>query len=733
MSPFQRRWLTWPRPHSTAGRRPARRRTVPCLARLEERALLSITINIDYTYDTSNFFNTPDKKAVMQAAANYVASELNDNLPAIQPAGGNTWTANFPDPSNGQQTTINNLSVPANTIIIYVGARSLPSQSEAGEGSTGGFNAQGSQSWLNLVAARGQTGALSATPTDYGPWGGAISFDNSGSTNWYFGSDTSGLNSSETDFFTIAEHEVGHVLGIGTAPSWSTDVSGSNFVGPASEAVYGGPVPLDPNAQHWAQSVTSDGGPAVMVPSLTDGTRRMFTTLDFAGLKDIGWNVSSNVTPSQFQFGEPSYTVSEASGSLLVTVQRSGGTGAASVQYATAGGTATAGVDYTAVSGTLNFAAGQNVQSFRIPLLNNPSPSGNVAVNVSLNNPSGSSTVVYPSAVTVNIVASGKHTLGDFDGVGFDEIGVFRPSTATWTILDNNGGHSSQYGATNLFDIPVPGDYDGIGRTEQAIFRPSTAQWIIKNPITGTQRVVSFGAKNLFDIPVPGDYDGIGRTELAVFRPSTGQWIIMNPITGTQRVIYYGATNLVDIPVPGNYDGIGRTEPAVFRPGTGRWAIYNTVANTQRFVSYGATNFVDIPIPGDYDGIGRTELAVFRPSTGQWIIQNPITGAQRVVYFGAGNLVDLPLSAPIAALKKLGRIGGIHSSSISAMSTTAAADGGQSSAGALAMAQSGTTASASSGDDGTSDAPPARQRPAQTISRKAWLAAVDALRGNWPT
>jgi hypothetical protein len=118
--------------------------------------LLSISLQIDYRYDSTHFFDTPAKRDLMQSAANVVASALsNDHLAAIVPAGSNTWTASFPDPATGANQTVANLTVPADTVILFVGSRALSGDGEAGNGSTGGFRAVGCKGWLYTVASGG--------------------------------------------------------------------------------------------------------------------------------------------------------------------------------------------------------------------------------------------------------------------------------------------------------------------------------------------------------------------------------------------------------------------------------------------------------------------------------------------------------------------------------------------------------------------------------------------------
>ena len=268
---------------------------------LEKRLTPTITIDLDYRFDTSGFFTDPARQAILQLAANSLGSRLNDSLSAIVPTVSNTWDAQFNAPGSGAPTSLPNLTVPANTIVIFVGARVLPSGGELGEGGPGGLTANGSQDWLNTVAARGQAGALGAasTQTDFGPWGGSIVFDST--ANWYFGQDTSGLGFNQDDFLSVAEHEISHTLGFGTAASWTNLVSGSQFTGAASRAQFGGNVPTDASgaaAAHWADNTRDQGTAglprACMDPILPTGTRATFTPLDFAGLQDLGWQVQGN-------------------------------------------------------------------------------------------------------------------------------------------------------------------------------------------------------------------------------------------------------------------------------------------------------------------------------------------------------------------------------------------------------------------------------------------------------
>ena len=132
---------------------------------------------------------------------------------------------------------------------------------------------------------------------------------------------------------------------------------------------------------------------------------------------------------NQLAFSASVLTVAEAAGSVVVTVNRAGGIGPATVDYATEPGTATPAVDYTSVSGTLSWTAGESgPKTFTIPILEDTTPESLETIVVTLSNPAGAS-LGAPSSATVEIRdndSSGGQTGGGAAaaGGGGGSIGV---------------------------------------------------------------------------------------------------------------------------------------------------------------------------------------------------------------------------------------------------------------------------------------------------------------------
>ncbi len=258
----------------------------------------AINIEFRYDHDTNEFFDTQAKRDVLSAAGSYFSNLITDDLTAITSSGSNNFNVNFFNPADvtSSSITINDFSVAADTLIVYAGGSALGSS--LGLGGPGGFGASGTGTFINGLD-RGQTGVSSNT--DFAPWGGAITFNTA--SNWYFDPDVStDADVMNNDFYSVALHELGHLLGIGTANSWNNLVSGTDFTGAESVSVFGGDVPLDADLGHWANGTLSlvDGvaQEAAMDPQILVGTRKVFTDLDVAGLKDIGWEVAVVPVPA---------------------------------------------------------------------------------------------------------------------------------------------------------------------------------------------------------------------------------------------------------------------------------------------------------------------------------------------------------------------------------------------------------------------------------------------------
>jgi len=287
----------------------------------------ALTIELDYTYDTNGFFDQAGSKEALRAVADFFEERIHDNLLEINQntfGSGNSWSAIFPHPGTGLEQRVAGLIVPEATIIVYVGGR--PLGGPVGWGGPGGWSGSASsQAWFDRVDARGQVGELADPATDFGPWGGSVTFG-SGKT-WHFQLD-SRPPMGASDFVSVALHELGHVLGVGTAASWDAQIDGDDlFQGTRSVESFGAAVPVDGSGGHWqddgvcggplgynpdnplnvlsltyASFGTAHGGAqiALMDPSsctiTSSTTLKVFTDLDLAALSDIGWNISQPVS-----------------------------------------------------------------------------------------------------------------------------------------------------------------------------------------------------------------------------------------------------------------------------------------------------------------------------------------------------------------------------------------------------------------------------------------------------
>lgn len=160
-------------------------------------------------------------------------------------------------------------------------------------------------------------------------------------------------------------------------------------------------------------------------------------------------------------------------------------------------------------------------------------------------------------------------------------------------------------------DEPVVGDWDGDGRDDLGVWSPRGRTFKLRGPDGATTRI-RHGARA--DRPVVGDWDGDGRADVGVFRASTGQFLLRSA-AGVVTPVGFGRVG--DVPVVGDWDGDGRADVGVFDPASAVFSLRLVDASgvpTAQSVPFGTPG--DLPVVADWDGDGRTDLGVWSPSTG---------------------------------------------------------------------------------------------------------------------
>jgi uncharacterized repeat protein (TIGR01451 family) len=120
---------------------------------------------------------------------------------------------------------------------------------------------------------------------------------------------------------------------------------------------------------------------------------------------EIRGQFQSVAAASTFEFGASSFAVNEGEASATVTVTRSGSTAAASaVDYATSDDIADNRTDYITSSGTLQFAVGETVKTFTVPIVDDLYVEGSETISLTLSDPGTGSFLGSPTTATINIL-----------------------------------------------------------------------------------------------------------------------------------------------------------------------------------------------------------------------------------------------------------------------------------------------------------------------------------------
>ena len=316
-----------------------------------------VTITVDYTYDTNNYFagNASAKASLEAAAARWSRVLDSGNLTATEINDTNDGRIGFSHPGTGASYQISgaasfgsdaiagagaadeyrSISWAADEWKLFAGGRSLSSTGIGGTGTGANFTTtfESPTSHLN----RGFAGhSVAAGSRNLPVWGGAIAFD------------TGSSFSFDGDFYSIALHEIGHALGLSS--DWDNvtrHVTGSDYSGANALAAFNADNGASATSLglvsasnlHWADNgsgtpaanqsnIFEAGGPLLggtvglgnlqdlllePTANFTGSVRRIeLTNVDAGAAEDIGWKL----TP------EPSSTALLGLGSLALILRR---------------------------------------------------------------------------------------------------------------------------------------------------------------------------------------------------------------------------------------------------------------------------------------------------------------------------------------------------------------------------------------------------------------------------
>lgn len=209
-------------------------------------------------------------------------------------------------------------------------------------------------------------------------------------------------------------------------------------------------------------------------------------------------------------------------------------------------------------------------------------------------------------AIDINVNFGGQPgdlpVAGNWDGDTRTDIGVFHDGTFRRALLKK-----SFFGITvadEIFpvsfglpgDLPVVGDWDGDGKDEVGIFRPGpTGKFFLRLP-NGTSITFNFGTAG--DLPVAGDWNGDGIDTVGIYRPDDGTFLLTNSFANVVD-FQFTVGGPGDQPMAGDWFATGRDGVGLYVPSSSLMVLLpDLFSKPSFFFTFGQHG--DLPVAGSW-------------------------------------------------------------------------------------------------------------------------------------
>jgi hypothetical protein len=236
-------------------------------------------IQLDYRYDRAGFFADPTRKQALEGACRIWGRLISDSFANVP----KDTFIKVRDPEKPTEPAVAlNIEYEIDDLVVFVGSADLPSGVTGTSAPTAGLSGITDTQLASSLDQR-FNGAV------FQPWTAWITFDTT--TSFHFDPSPelgAAVPAGKIDFVSVALHELGHVLGFGTAEAFKSKIVSKTFTGAKAQALFGGPLPLTTDLAHVPNASATGTRRMLMDQSDSAGVRYLPSPLDLAALEDLG-------------------------------------------------------------------------------------------------------------------------------------------------------------------------------------------------------------------------------------------------------------------------------------------------------------------------------------------------------------------------------------------------------------------------------------------------------------